>query len=372
VHQVSDGVLMVALPSAVVALDPADGTIIHRLPVGMPGARYGTSVPVPRGLWIRRAVCGLPVPPRDARPFRRLDDFLVSPVAACRVEAGVGISLFDPRTGEELFRRSVPAEQGLIGLQAAFAGNWLCALLPAPDRLLLIDPVDGQTVARWVLRESSGIHAMLSTGGQILYLADRDAIWRFDLRGPELAARWAMPEGIERLIYADAKVLLVESTAGDTQLLSAETGHELPASAVKGRATWARRRGEVLYLLHADDYRGAVPYGQQTHALGRGFALRVVRLEDGETLWEHAMPREELRVVGPPLPDGDAWLIPWSNSECAGVVALRASDGAELSRAELRVRGHPGPVSLLPAGQTVILGAKGTTSAFARREEEMR
>jgi len=363
--------LTVGLPGNLLGIRSSDGKLLWTLPAGRPWAHYAANTRVRKEDLVKRAARGLPLPGAE-HPVRRvrLDDFLCGPIAACRIEAGRSVSVVDTVSAEQLLRIEAGQPEELTGVLAAMDAGRLWLALAAERQLLLFDLKDGRLTARWSFPASLPLRGLTVSGSGRAVLADADTVYTFELFGTPAIAAMAVPKGIERLLCADDRLVVVESLDGGTQCLPGPDGgprfHLPPGD--EGRTVWAGRHGDTLLLLQVTGFQHFMPDGRRLQFRCGSWLLRAVRLADGVELWKHRTGVEGDLVVGPPLACGERFLMPYRTEDQVVLLGLDAADGHERCRTELAAAGPLGPVPLLMAPERVIVGLAGEAVALITRE----
>jgi len=356
--------ITVAIPRAFVCVDAGTGSVRWTKDADRPSAAGPIVGRVPRVEMFERALAGLPVPPGRGFRLEPIDGFAASDSLAARLYAGRALQVLDPASGRELLRLPLNESRGSFGARLAAIGEGLAVLLPRPQRLLYFDFRGEQPLAEWRLRQAGYIRAMLRGPGQALYLADYDGVYRFDLHKMYLTGKWPVAGGVDRLLSADEDLLLLATLDGRLLALDAEDGSTVLDTTCEGSPAWAAHRSGTVFVLQAQKLRRFVERGAQAHAEGSGFVLRALRARDAGEVWRIAWPGTGRRLMAPPRPSGELWLLASTEHGAVRVAGVHMLTGEEAFSIELETGERPGPASLLIREGRLLIGCNGRLTAL--------
>jgi outer membrane protein assembly factor BamB len=346
---------VVALSGALVGVDAKTGAIRWDASVPAGGALSLIDAAVLRLELIRRARRGLPTPAPEAlrRSFLSFGIVADALVTASAGTAG-RVTAADVFSGRSVLDRSPAAP--VRGVLAALANGRLCIAYQQPPSLLVFD-AGGRLLAEWSFPGSLLLRALRAADGATVTLADCDGVFRFSLTDMELAAVRMVPDGVARLLYADASLAVVRTMRGSTVAVETAGGTarlEL-ARPDQAQAVWATRRGDVLYLLEAAAVSETVPSGPDCFFSGSGFAVQAVRLPSGTPLWRCELPGDGM-TVSTPVPCGDVWLLSASKEGQVGLIGVDSASGRRAFAVQLSTPGSRGPAPFVVSAGRVVIG----------------
>jgi len=361
-------VSVAVLPGGIYGFRPADGKPVWRLAQVSGPAGRGSVVPsVPRAKLIRLARRGLDVEePAASRAEPASLALAVTPLAAAIAVPGDGVVALEPPSGRPL----VALDPGPVTLRdgPAFgltrAGLWAVRRASEGARLEVHDLVDGSRAAEWVFPRLPFVRSVASGPSGLVCVADRRTARTVDLDTMSAGPPIAVGGGIERVLLAGRDLVLIVTADGRLAGIDPRSGGQAFELRDVGRAVWAARAGEALYVLGAGRLRGRVPWGPEVHFAGSGFVLCALRASDGGELWRRAWPSPEEQLIGPPLRCGSLWLVRRAEPEKVSIEGLRADNGEQAFALELAGPAEANPVSLQVAGGRLLAGVGGRTVAL--------
>ncbi len=360
------GGVMVALPSGFLSVDPADGALRWARDAGWHWAQSPVTVRVPRQELVQRVRHGLPIPPGPGDRLQLLDGFAASPSVAARLLAGRGLQAVDPAGGTPLLDVQGESRAEFTGARVAAVGTGLAALLQQPERLLYYDLRGEDPLAEWRFRSAGFVRSMLAGPDEVLYVADYDGVYRLDLARMSLTDRWFVEGGVDGLLSADKRALLLTTLDGRLLALNAADGSLLLERAADGATpVWAERSGDVLNVLEAAELREPPGQGQPRQYAGRGFVLRALRMADGGELWHMDWPDAGPLGMTPPRRAGGLYLLRSTQPGQVRLAGVEAATGRQAFSVALKASSAPGRVALLVRGGRVLLGFDARLVALA-------
>jgi hypothetical protein len=180
-----------------------------------------------------------------------------------------------------------------------------------------------------------------------------------------LAACIPVADGIDELLHADARWIVVRTLQGNVLALPAGGGAAVELrSDGEHHTVWAATEGGVVWMLDAGEVMRTVHYGPDRHFIGAGFGLRAVRLLDGQPTWRADLNVAPPAVVCEPVRCGPLWLLTVSEADRVRVLGFEADTGRQAFQVELPGGHSPQPVPLVIEGGRVVLGVDGQSVAL--------
>ncbi len=356
--------VMVALPAGFLSVDPADGAVQWNVDAEWDWVRGSAQARIPRQELVERARHGLPIPPGAGERPEPLDGFAAGTNVAARLLAGRGVQAVDPADGKVLLHLDVHDPRHLTGGRVAALGGGLAVLLPGPERLLYYDLHDDAAPTEWRFRSAGLVRSVLPAPDDVLYVADFDGVYRFDLARKVLTAKWIVEGGVDRLLGADERTLALCTLDGRLLVLNTADGSTLLERS-GATPVWAEHSGDVLTVLDAAELDAAPSADRDAQAGGKGFALRALSLPGGAELWHVDWPDDGKQVMAPPQRSGGLYLLRSARSGLVRLAGVDAATGRRTFAVALEASNAPGPTSLLVRDGRAILGFDARLVALA-------
>ncbi len=354
------GILGVAFRRAVYGLDTT-GNVLWSQQFDTAVSRLKVNAPAPRTDVIQRAWRGLSFP-EGTNPLRRLplDGFSVGRAAVCRQVANAEMCTLDAATGDIIMREDGAEGYRLSGKICAVQDGTVWVFERKKEACLLqaYGALNARPIARWDFAPAvTALSIDLLRDGRML-LCHRDGVLVLDTDRMRIVSSWKVPEGIERLLYADPELVVVRTGRRDALLLDTRSGRQIAAvrPAEGAEPVWCGRAGRLVYLLEADEAGAYAPYGPALFASGSNFTMRAVSHPQGDTVARVSVWEGDNALAGPPVAWNGAWVISVSTREGVRLVAL-GMEALERGQ-ELQFNTDPPamPAPLLPAGDVLLAG----------------
>ncbi len=274
---------------------------------------------------------------------------------AARLIAGRSVRAVDPADGKVLLHLDVRDPRHVTGGRVTAVGGGVAVILPAPERLTYYDLRDGAAPAEWRFRSAGPVRSVLRAPDDVLYVADFDGVYRFDLARLALTGKWIITGGVDTLIGADERMLMLRTLDGRLLVLHAADGSTL-LERRGATPVWAERSGDVLTVLDAATLDEAAVMRRAGQFDGKGFVLRALHLPDGAELWHVDWPDDAKQLMAPPRRSGGLYLLRSARSGLVRLAGVDAATGRQTFSVALKAGDAPGPASLLVRDGRAILG----------------